>query len=66
MADKQAEAKKYIAIQEKFMKDAFCISGEVKFVRVIEIEDEDYMPIKAVLYKLTDAKRGTFYVTMGK
>ena len=42
-----------------FLKEAFCIDGEVVKHKELII---DKMP--SVMFKLTDSKRGEFYVTL--
>ena len=46
---------------ERFLKEAFCINGECKLVKAGQIDG-----LKAVQFRLTDSKRGTFYVTISK
>ncbi len=46
---------------EEFLKEAFCITGECHFVKMIRI---DNMP--TCVYKLTDERRGEFFVSISK
>jgi hypothetical protein len=42
----------------KFLEEAFCIDGDCKFY--------PHDAPKGVTYKLTDTKRGIFYITISK
>lgn len=46
---------------ERFLKEAFCINGECKLEKVGTIEGR-----KSMMFRLSDSKRGTFYVTISK
>ena len=50
-----------IKLLEDFLSMAFCIDGEAKFDKFLKIDKRDSMQ-----FKLTDEKRGIFYVSMSK
>jgi len=46
---------------EKFLKEAFCIDGACTFHKHTKVDD-----MGSLMFKLTDTRRGTFYVTITK
>ncbi len=54
------EIKEMIAETVEFLKNAFCIDGECSYEKAIIINN-----IGLGLFKLTDSKRGIFYVALG-
>lgn len=53
---------------KKFLKEAWCIDGEVTFVHEtsepLDVFDPEAKVLNGVLWKLTDSKRGTFYIAI--
>jgi hypothetical protein len=50
---------------EHFLATAFCIDGTCEIHKEVLIVTEG-KEMKSVMFKLTDSKRGTFYITMSK
>lgn len=46
---------------EFFLKEAFCIDGECKFVKPVDVDG-----MMSLQFVLIDSDRGTFYVTISK
>lgn len=46
---------------ERFLKEAFCVSGDCKLVKAGVIDG-----LKSAMFRLTDDKKGTFFVTLSK
>ncbi len=65
------DTEKQLDDMEKFLKEAFCIDGECKYynqtavITIKPIEKIGAAPT-SMTFKLTDSKRGTFYITMTK
>jgi hypothetical protein len=55
------EAKKI----ENFLAEAFCVDGSCETHKEILIEAEGKM-MKSIMFKLTDSRRGVFYITMSQ
>jgi len=52
---------KEVEVMQVFFKQAFCIEGICEFHKVLEIEGK-----LSTMFKLTDSKRGEFFVTISK
>jgi hypothetical protein len=59
------EEEEYIEDMRIFLKDAFCISGECKFIEYVKISS-DLKDMVGMLFELEDLKRGVFYITLSK
>ncbi len=44
-----------------FLKEAFCVDGQSKFVKELLVQNKT-----AIMYELSDSKRGTFFITISK
>lgn len=52
---------------QRFLKDAFCIDGECKFIDFVSFSSMS-LPgeISSAVFELNDSKRGKFYVTLSR
>jgi hypothetical protein len=49
---------------EEFLKEAFCVDGECKKDQQCSVLAQDGKHTTTPLFKITDNKRGTFYVAI--
>jgi hypothetical protein len=49
-----------------FLKEAFCIDGEVKLIGKSVVNTGNGNLDSSLTYELTDSKRGTFFITLSQ